>query len=211
VDRGSRPGNVMNERVVLIASADRLYGEAASARIEAEPAWRVADTVADGLHALAAMTRIQPQALLVIGQLPRLGPAALARQVTRRWPKVTAVLVGGATSDEAVCLGPHERAEQVLRALAGPPAGRGHERAGSKPAEVALLATLTPRERTVLKLLSSGQDMAQIAGAMRVSEHTVRTHIQNVYSKLGVHSRLDVIRFAAKHGLVKIEDRARSF
>jgi DNA-binding NarL/FixJ family response regulator len=209
VDRGSRPRHIMNERVVLIATADRLYGNAASARIDSEPGWRVADTVSDGLQALAAMTRIQPQALLVIGELPRLGPAALARQVSRRWPRVTAVLLGDANSTEAICLAPDERAGQVLRALARPPPGRRQEPAGAKPAEVALLGTLTPRERTVLKLLASGRDMPQIAGAMRVSEHTVRTHMQNVYSKLGVHSRLDVIRFAAKHGLVMSEDRAR--
>ncbi len=210
MDRRSGPRYVMNERVVLIASADRLDGEAAAARIDSEPGWRVAGTVSDGLQALAAMTRIQPQALLVIGHLPRLGPAALARQVTRRWPNVTAVLLGEATSDEAVCLGPDDRTEQVLRALAGPPPGRRQEPVGAKPAEVALLGTLTPRERTVLKLLASGRDMPQIAGAMGVSEHTVRTHMQNVYSKLGVHSRLDVIRFAAKHGLVTSEDRAGS-
>jgi DNA-binding NarL/FixJ family response regulator len=200
----------MNGRVVLVASADRLYREAASARIDAEPGWRVAGTASDGLQALAFMSRIQPQALLAIGQLSRLGPAALARQVTLRWPKVTVVLLGDAASDEAVCLGLEVGAMHVITALAGPPPGRRREPVSVEPAEVVLLATLTPRERTVLKLLASGRGMPQIARAMGVSEHTVRTHMQNVYSKLGAHSRLDVIRFAAKHGLVPSADRAGS-
>jgi DNA-binding NarL/FixJ family response regulator len=196
----------LNGRVVLVASADRLYGEAASARIDAEPGWRVAGIATDGLQALAFMSRIQPQALLVIGQLPRLGPATLARQVTLRWPKVTVVLLGDVASDEAVCLGLEVGAKHVISALAGPPPGRRREPAGVEPAEVVLLGSLTPRERTVLKLLASGRGMSQIARAMGVSEHTVRTHMQNVYSKLGVHSRLDVMRFAAKHGLVPAAD-----
>jgi DNA-binding NarL/FixJ family response regulator len=200
----------VNERVVLVASADRLYGEAASARIDAEPGWRVARTASDGLQALAFMSRIQPQALLVIGQLPRLGSVALARQVTLRWPKVTVVLLGDASSDEAVCLGLEVGAKRVITALAGPPAGRHRDPIGVEPAEVVVLGTLTPRERTVLKLLASGWGMPQIATAMGVSKHTVRTHMQNVYSKLGVHSRLDVIRFAAQHGLVPSADRAGS-
>jgi DNA-binding CsgD family transcriptional regulator len=41
---------------------------------------------------------------------------------------------------------------------------------------------------------------------MGVSEHTVRTHMQNLYAKLGAHSRLDVVRFAAKHGLVDLNE-----
>lgn len=210
MDPGARPGFIMNERVVLVASADRLYGEAASARIDAEPGWRVAGAASDGLQALALMSKTQPQALLVIGQLPRIGPAALARQVTLRWPKVTVVLLGDASSDEAVCLGFEVGAKHVITALAGPPPGRHREPVGVEPAEVVVLGTLTPRERTVLKLLASGRGMPQIAGAMGVSKHTARTHMQNVYSKLGVHSRLDVIRFAAKHGLVPGADRAGS-
>jgi DNA-binding NarL/FixJ family response regulator len=197
----------MTDRSVLIASADRLYAEAASARIDDEPGWSVAGTVSDGLQALASMARAAPQAILVIGELPRLGPAALARQVRRRWPGVTVALLGEASSEDAVSLGPDATAEDVLTALAAPPVTAPEEEAAPEP-DVILLGRLTRRERTVLKFLAEGRGMPEIARTMGVSEHTVRTHMQNLYAKLGAHSRLDVVRFAAKHGLVETDDGA---
>jgi DNA-binding NarL/FixJ family response regulator len=67
---------------------------------------------------------------------------------------------------------------------------------------MALLRTLTSRERLILKLLAEGVAVRDIGGRLDVSQHTVRTHMQNLYAKLGAHSRLDVVRFAAEHGLV---------
>jgi DNA-binding NarL/FixJ family response regulator len=196
----------VTDRSVLIASADRLYAEAASARIDAEPGWSVAGTVPDGLQALASMARATPEAVLVIGELPRLGPSALARQVRRRWPQVTVALLGEAFSEDAVSLGPEARAEDVLTALAAPPTSLPVEEPAAREPDLVLLDWLTRRERTVLKLLADGRGRPEIATAMGVSEHTVRTHMQNLYAKLGAHSRLDVLRFAAKHGLVATED-----
>ena len=140
--------------------------------------------------------------------MPRLGPTALARQVRRRWPAVTVTLIGEASSEDAVSLTPEAGAEDVLTALAAPPTEAPEEDSTSSEPDVVLLGQLTPRERAVLKLLAGGRGMPEIARGMGVSEHTVRTHMQNLYAKLGAHSRLDVVRFAAKHGLVETEDEA---
>jgi DNA-binding NarL/FixJ family response regulator len=69
---------------------------------------------------------------------------------------------------------------------------------------------LTSRERLILKLLAEGVTLREIASQLDVSQHTVRTHMQNMYAKLGAHSRLDVVRFAAEHGLVGGEAEASS-
>lgn len=61
---------------------------------------------------------------------------------------------------------------------------------------------LTPREMQVLRLLVEGQTTAQIAAVSGVSLNTARTHVQNILSKLGVHSRLEAAAYAARHGLV---------
>jgi DNA-binding NarL/FixJ family response regulator len=193
-------------RSVVIASGDRLWADAASAHIDGEPGWEVAGTVPDGLQALAAVSRSSPDAVLVIGNLPRLGPAALSRQIRRRWPETTVVLMGEASSEYAVSLGIGVRSEEVLTALASPPPGPTE-----KPAEApngVLLGRLTRREREVLKLLGEGRGMPEIARALGLSPHTIRTHMGNLYSKLGAHTRLDVVRFAASHGLVSTEDES---
>lgn len=63
---------------------------------------------------------------------------------------------------------------------------------------------LTARERDVLEHLVLGQATEEIALIMGVRYSTVRTHIQSVLSKLGVHSKLEAVAFAVNEGLVPI-------
>jgi DNA-binding NarL/FixJ family response regulator len=58
------------------------------------------------------------------------------------------------------------------------------------------LSRLSPRERQVLALLSRGWDNARIGRDLFISQHTVRTHIQNILEKLGMHSKLEAATFA---------------
>lgn len=67
----------------------------------------------------------------------------------------------------------------------------------------ALLAEqITPRERDVLALLVEGASGDEVARRLRVSPNTVRTHVQSIFTKLGVHSRLEATAFAVRYGLV---------
>jgi DNA-binding NarL/FixJ family response regulator len=66
-----------------------------------------------------------------------------------------------------------------------------------------IAARLTEREREILSMLVSGMATAQIALALTLSPNTVRSHIQNIRGKLNVHSRLDAVLFAIRHGLVE--------
>jgi two-component system nitrate/nitrite response regulator NarL len=63
--------------------------------------------------------------------------------------------------------------------------------------------SLTDRERETLTLLVEGVSGPEMASRMSVSPHTVRTHIQNVMSKLQVHSRVEAAAFAVRHGIVE--------
>jgi DNA-binding CsgD family transcriptional regulator len=59
-----------------------------------------------------------------------------------------------------------------------------------------LLATLTPRERDVLFLLVEGAGRNEVARLLQLSANTVRTHLQSLMSKFGVHSTLEVVALA---------------
>ncbi len=61
---------------------------------------------------------------------------------------------------------------------------------------------LTDREREVLALLADGSSTAEIAQSLSISPATARNHIQNILHKLQVHSRLEAVSFALKHGLI---------
>jgi DNA-binding NarL/FixJ family response regulator len=69
-----------------------------------------------------------------------------------------------------------------------------------------LLRSLSSRERQVLDLLARGYANRRIAEACNLSLNTVRTHVQNVLVKLGVHSKLEAAALAVRQGLVHIED-----
>lgn len=188
---------------VLVASGDRLFADAAGHLLRSS-GWHVVGTVNDGLKALAALSRSAASTVLVIGELPRLGSTALARQVRRRWPHVGVVLVGGQANAAATMVPADADADAIVEALATPPP-EGTEPQATRPDSLAELLSLTSRERLVLKLLAEGMAGPDIARQLGVSQHTVRTHMQNLYAKLDAHSRLDVLRFASEHGLVPEE------
>ncbi len=61
---------------------------------------------------------------------------------------------------------------------------------------------LTRREREVLQLLITGASTRVAAARLGVSESTIRNHVQNLLGKLGVHSRLEAVAYAAAHRLL---------
>jgi two-component system NarL family response regulator len=62
-----------------------------------------------------------------------------------------------------------------------------------------LLATLTPRERAVLACLAEGAGHREVARQLHLSVNTVRTHLQNLMAKLGVHSALEAVALTRDH------------
>jgi DNA-binding NarL/FixJ family response regulator len=61
---------------------------------------------------------------------------------------------------------------------------------------------LTSREREVLRLLVAGRSNPEIAEALFVSPATVRTHVANIYRKLGVTTRVEAATYAHRHGFL---------
>jgi two-component system, NarL family, response regulator LiaR len=90
----------------------------------------------------------------------------------------------------------------VLRELVGE-LRRGGDRAGP-------LAVLSAQERRILAGMVAGESGPQIAARLYLSAGTVRTHTQNIFGKLGVHSRLEAVSVARRAGVapeVAVGDR----
>jgi two-component system, NarL family, response regulator LiaR len=72
----------------------------------------------------------------------------------------------------------------------------------ASPASAAPVEHLTEREREVIRLVAQGRSNAEIAQALIISDKTVKTHISNVLSKLGLQDRTQLAIYAIKNSLV---------
>ncbi|MCW2940359.1 MAG: LuxR family two component transcriptional regulator [Actinomycetia bacterium] len=72
----------------------------------------------------------------------------------------------------------------------------------NQPQPVAELASLTARETEVLVLMAGGLSNSEIAGRLVVSEHTVKTHVARVFTKLALRDRAQAVVMAYESGLV---------
>ncbi|MFD6105165.1 HD domain-containing phosphohydrolase [Nocardia salmonicida] len=78
---------------------------------------------------------------------------------------------------------------------------------GRRPRKRAQIAGLTARELDVLALLVRGRSTREIARALGISPRTAGSHIEHIYTKIGVHSRGSAAVFAMRHGLLPDEDQ----
>jgi len=115
-------------------------------------------------------------------------------------------------------LGKDEAAEELLAAAKAAAEGEvlidpgtltrllaqvARERAEQRDAQM-LLNDLTDREREILQLLAEGMRNDDIASKLFISPQTVQTHVRNILGKLRVHSKLEAVAFAVKHGAITV-------
>lgn len=97
--------------------------------------------------------------------------------------------------------------DELIRAIRAVAAGRRH-----LPPEIAGIVSehigqeeLTTAEETVLRMIVGGMSNKEIAFALDISENTVKTHVQNIFGKIGVSDRTSAATTAIKRGLVRID------
>jgi two-component system, NarL family, response regulator LiaR len=99
-------------------------------------------------------------------------------------------------------------AEHVIAAVKGAAAGTASlspelltrlTQALRRPPPPDPLASLSPRERDVLRLIARGHSNRQIAKDLRIGEQTVKTHVRSILAKLGLQDRVQAAIFALRH------------
>lgn len=94
-------------------------------------------------------------------------------------------------------------APAITRRLIAEFVGRGRARPGLRRR----LGELTERETDTLRLIARGLSNAEIAADLRVTEHTVKTHVSNLLTKLRLRDRAQAVVFAYESGLVVVGDQ----
>ncbi|ANP55007.1 DNA-binding NarL/FixJ family response regulator [Streptomyces griseochromogenes] len=213
---------------VVVADDQELVRAGFAMILDAQPDIEVVAEAADGAQAIEAVAEHAPDVLLLDIRMPVTDGIEAARQVCAAGPckvimlttfdvddYVYEALYAGASGfllkdvrrDDLVhgvrmvAAGEALLAPSVTRRLIAEFTGRGAPSGGVRVPS-ARLGQLTVRERETLRLLARGLSNAEIAAELVVSEHTVKTHVSNVLSKLGLRDRVHAVVFAYEAGAV---------
>ncbi len=175
--------------------------------------------VGSGEEALQKAPEMQPDVILMDLKMPGMGGVAAIRALKHDEPKIKIIaltsyiddgLVQGAIQAGAVgYLLKNVQADELANAIRSAAVGRmtlspEADKVLSASAEFPIIPTedLTERERDVLKLLIEGLSNNEIAERLIISTSTVKYHIGNIYTKLGVDSRSAAVSIAIQRQLV---------
>jgi DNA-binding NarL/FixJ family response regulator len=199
--------------------------------LEAEADFEVVGEAADGVEALAAAQRTEPDVVLMDVRMPELDGIKAARRLLETGHLATKVVML-TTFDmdeyiyEALRIGvsgfllkdvPPEQLVSGLRAVASadallaPAVTRRviaefvRRPPASSNKREPRLEQLTPRELEVLKLIAHGMSNAEIASQLFVTTTTVKTHVARILMKLDLRDRVQAVVFAYQTGLMNTE------
>jgi DNA-binding NarL/FixJ family response regulator len=165
------------------------------------------------------VARCRPDLCLLDGVLGATSGVEVAHRLRRAVPRPAVVLLTGSCDeqiweayDDGVLDGIVNKAcafvvleESIRRVAVGERVVEGWSATSDRTTESrAVVESLTGRELEVLRLVVQGLPTQTMASRLGVSTHTVRTHVQQVLRKLGVHGRGKVARAAVEAGLVDI-------
>jgi len=198
------------------------------ALLEAEPDFELLGEAADGLEVAPLVERLRPNVLVLDLIMPGINGLDVTREVTRKWPETKVIILSmhateGYVLDSLrngasayVLKGSH--ATDLVQAVREVAAGRRFlspplsERAvevyarSAERATLDLYDTLTTREREVFHLAADGYSSADIASRLFVSPRTVETHRANLMRKLGLRTQTELVRYALRRGIVRLEE-----
>ncbi|HET6856807.1 MAG TPA: response regulator transcription factor [Streptomyces sp.] len=209
---------------VVVADDQELVRSGFAMILDAQPDIEVVAEVGDGAQAVDAVRRLSPEVALLDIRMPGTDGIEACRAICAGTACRT-VMLTTFDSDEYVYEALHAgasgfllkdvRRDDLVHAvrvvaagdslLAPSVARRLIADYTARPAPTApspVLDTLTARERETLLHLARGLSNAEIAASLVVSEHTVKTHVGNVLSKLGLRDRIQAVICAYETGLI---------
>ena len=213
---GSRP-SAATQATVLVVDDHALVRTGVANIISHEPDLQVVAEAADGAEAVAAFERHRPDVTLLDLRMPVMEGVEAVRQIRLRDPLAKVIVLTTYDTDEDITRALKAGAKAyILKDISASAlvacihdvlAGKTYlaPTAAAKLAEGVARVQLTPRELATLRLMADGRSNKEIANTLGISERTVKTHLGHLFDKLGVTSRTEAAKVAARRGLVRME------
>lgn len=194
--------------------------------LELDPELEVVGEASNSEEAVQMARGLAPDVVLMDLLMPVMDGIEATAEIRRRMPEVEVVALTSVLEDAAVTgaikagaigyLLKTTEADELCEAIRAAAAGKvqlAPEAAARLMREVRtpespedLAEPLTQRETEVLKLIALGKSNKQLARELFISEKTVKSHVHSILAKLGLTSRTQAALFAARSGVVDVED-----
>lgn len=209
-----------DERLRVVVADDHPIWRDAVERDLVAAGLDVVGTAGDGAKAVRVCTATGPDVLVCDLQMPELSGVEVTRAVVPLGVKVLVLSASGEQVDvlEAVKAGAtgylmkSASAPELLDAVRRTAVGEAVFTSGlaglvlgeyRRTASQAGAPTLTTRETEVLRLVAKGLTARQVAERLVLSHRTVENHVQNTLTKLALHNRSQLVRYALEQGLAE--------
>lgn len=211
---------------IVVVDDQQLLREGIVALLRANARLEVVGRGKNGQEAVDLTAALHPDVVLLDIRMPVMDGIQAIREIKARWPDVRIAILTSFVYDGYVVEGLMAGADGYLLKDASPAAlvsgviavAEGQQVMEPSVAQhvTELLSKqsaerrqqydgLTTRELQMLAMIARGMVAKEIAHELRISEKTVRNHISNIYRKLGIFDRSQIVLYALKKGLVNAE------
>lgn len=207
---------------ILIADDHGIVRQGLRMYLQFDPELEVVGEAANGKEALEQASKLRPDIILMDILMPQMDGLEATAAVRRLLPD-TEVLALTSVLDDAIIhrairagaigyLLKDTGSDELCRAIHAAVGGQVQlsrpvaQRLAANQEETTSIENLTERETEVLRLVARGCSNKEIALALDIAEKTVKAHIGNILSKLGVTSRTQAALLAMRSGLVQREE-----
>ncbi len=208
----------------LIVDDQQIIREGLTGMLKREQDLELVGTAENGREAITLAQAVQPDLILMDLRMPVMGGAQAVREIRKVCPETHFIILTVYDNDEelfealragakAFLLKDVSRDDlvSVMRSVVD---GKAHlqpeltgmmfERLMAMSAESQPPPAVTERELTVLNLLAHGASNKQIGLKLGISEHTVKSHVANIFAKLEARDRTEAVAKAIQKGLIQL-------
>ena len=202
---------------VLIADDHAVVRQGVAAIIGTDPGMTIVAEAKDGREAVELFRRERPHVGLIDLRMPELDGVGTITAIRAEFPHATLLVLTTYDRDEDIYRSLQAGAkgyllkggspQELLEAIRGASRGQRHlpPEVAQKLAEHVMYPELTERELEVLRLMASGKTNREVGGALFITEGTVKAHVNNILTKMGVRDRTQAVTTALKRGLVQLD------